>query len=162
MRALAKAECLELGVDIDIGFACEVRRILDHRNAVNAVTGRARFRRPRRVGGQGSCCGVGRIPGRDIGDLLIAQHFGDDRHHFMRSCAVPERCELIADIGCLFAAYMRRDRNFGITVYPVAGSALPGNFLAGGGVALNSVLGERSPGEQQPAETKSNQRSHLS
>jgi hypothetical protein len=70
----------------------------------------------------------------------------------VRPRAVAKRGQLIAKIGCGFAADMRRNRDSRIAVDTVAGSALAGDFLAGDGIANRKFVSQSSPGEQKPAE----------
>jgi hypothetical protein len=69
----------------------------------------------------------------------------------MLARSVPECAELRSDVALGLAAYMRRDRDLGIPVKPVADAALTGKLPASRPVTHD--LGQAAPGEDDPAES---------
>lgn len=157
MRPLAGAEGLELGFEIDRVLARKVRRILEHGHPVGPVAERAGLGRRMGIdaGLQRHMDLLHREPGREVGDLRVAERGRDHRHDLVLAGARAEGLELVADVGRVLAPDMGGDGDAGEAVQPVAGAAETRRHLAGGRIALGRrrLLGGDGLGEENPAQT---------
>ena len=93
------------------------------------------------------------IPGRQIGNRLIAEAGRDHAHHFMHPPPLAERGQLMLDIGRVLAADMGHDGHFGHAFDTVTGAALTGQFAPRLWVAGQSLC-HGDLGEENPAQTQ--------
>ena len=153
MEPLSRSIGFQLGLDIYVGLARQMRGVAHHRETVHAVAVRAKLRGILRGRGHDSRDGMRRVPGRDVHDLPIGQLPRNDRHQFMLARAITESRQLGGEVAHRLTRYVRGGHDPGVTVKPMAGSALSGRYIASGGwIAHGRLLGQDRPSEENPAE----------
>src|SRR5215510_498339 len=90
-----------------------------------------------------------RVVRRQIRDVLVAEHLGNDRHHLVAAGAAAIFVERLDEVALRLAGEMRGLRQLREPVEPVAGLALRGLAAAGGGVTRR---GRRERNEWQDCE----------
>src|SRR5690606_18144623 len=129
--ATPRAKSLELAVDVEVGLPSQIRRIWHLMETIRPVAHDAVLRRFRRIGTKRNLDPMSRIPGGQIGDLLIRQTACDDAHHLVLAPPVAEGAELIFQVSRGLAADVGRGRELSQALHAMAGSTLASQRLSG-------------------------------